>query len=210
MQDFEMYDGEIKLGTVYVFWDNINNKLKNNIINTKKNSKYKIVSIDEYGSKYELEFLIKDIDDIYDIVYKYIKDNKDIFNEINKIKKYNYIKNIKKPTKIKVIIPSIYLKYFNKSTKDIDKNSIINNKIYFINKSCENNNLEDIKIELNKIIKYFNNIIKSNEYEFYDKDEKDKIANKAIDSLDKLISNIEMKSNYKFGKHFVRNLKIIM
>ena len=101
-----------------------------------------------------------------------------------------------------------YLKYFNKSLKDIDKNSLINSKIVFIKKVCELNKLEDIKTKLNNEIKYFNNIISSNEYAFYENSEKNIVINKAIEKLNKIIIEIEDITEYRYGKHFITNLKI--
>ena len=104
MQDYEMYDGDIKKGIINIYWDNIDNKHKKGLIDSTKGKKYKIVNINEDLQKYELNFDVNDIDDIYDIVSKYIADDKDRFQEIDKIKEYNKIKNIKKPITIKNII----------------------------------------------------------------------------------------------------------
>jgi len=207
MQDYEMYNNNIKQGVISIFWDNINNNYKDTIIDSKKNNKYKVVSFDD-SQKYELSFIIDNIDDIYDIVSKYITKDKERFNEIDKIKEYNKIKTIKKSQIIKIIIPATFLKYFNKTLKNIDKNSLINSKIYFIKKVSEKNNLTEIKNRLNKIIDYFNNIINSNEYAFYDDSEKENFANNAIDKLNKLINDIEFNSEYRYGKDFLVNIKI--
>lgn len=208
MQDYEMYDGDVKKGIINVYWDNVNSKCKSSIINSDKGIKYRIINPLEDGQKYELTFIVDNIDDLYDIVSKYISNDKDRFLEIDKIKEINNIKNIKKEQIIRLLVPVTYLKYFNKSTRDIDKNSIINSKIYFINKVCESNKLSDIKQELENIIKYFNNIISSNEYAFYEQEEKDSFAKKAIDKLNVLIRKIEDSTSYKYGKHFLVNLKI--
>ena len=208
MQDYEMYDGDIKKGIINIYWDNIDNKHKKGLIDSTKGKKYKIVNINEDLQKYELNFEVNDIDDIYDIVSKYIADDKDRFQEIDKIKEYNKIKNIKKPITIKILLHKSYLKYFNKSLKDIDKNSLINSKIVFIKKVCELNKLEDIKNKLNNEIKYFNNIISSNEYAFYENSEKNIVINKAIEKLNKIINEIEDITEYRYGKHFITNLKI--
>jgi len=208
MKDYEMYDGEEKKGTINIFWDNVTLKHKSSIIESIEDKKYKIVDINDDGQKYELYFNINDIDDIYDIVSKYISDDKQRFIEIDKIKELNNIKNIKKTQSIKILLPKNYLKFFNKSIKDLDKNSIINSKIYFITKACENNKLEKEKKVLDNIIKYFNNIINSNEYVFYDDKEKNNFQDKAIDNLNKLIKQIEETTNYKYGKHFIKNIKV--
>jgi len=129
MKDYEMYDGEEKKGTINIFWDNVTLKHKSSIIESIEDKKYKIVDINDDGQKYELYFNINDIDDIYDIVSKYISDDKQRFIEIDKIKELNNIKNIKKTQSIKILLPKNYLKFFNKSIKDLDKNSIINYKI---------------------------------------------------------------------------------
>lgn len=208
MQDYEMYDGDIKKGFINIYWDNINTKFKNGIIDSSKDKQYRVVSIEEDLQKYELSFDINDVDDIYDIVSKYISDDKDRFQEIDKIKEYNNIKTIKKPMTIKLLLHKSYLKYFNKSLKNVDKNSLVNSKIYFIKKVCEINKLNEIKEKLNNEIKHFNNIISSNEYAFYENSEKDIVVKKAIEKLNKLINEIEDVTEYKYGKDFVTNIKI--
>ena len=172
MRDYEMFDGDIKTGTINIYWDNINKDCKDSIIRSDDGNKYRAVSIDDNIQKYEIEFVIDDVDDIFDIVSKYISDDSLKFKEIDKIKNYNNIKNVKKDQSIKLLIPSSYLKYFNKSLKDVDKNSIINSKIYFIKNVCDSNKMDDIRSELNNIISYFNSIINSNEYACYEVSEK--------------------------------------
>lgn len=208
MKNYEMYDGDNKKGTIKVYWDNINNKNKTSIIETDKDKKYKIVSVDEDGQKYEISLLVNNVDDLYDIVKKYVEDDKKRFEEIDKIKEYNNIKHIKKEETIKVLLPYEYLKYFNKKDSDIDKNSIINSKIYFIKKASEKDKLEEIKKELNIIIEYFNNIINSNEYGFYEEKEKNNFQDKALKELDNIIKKVEETTNYIYGKQFLVNIKV--
>lgn len=208
MQDYEMYDGDTKKGIINIYWDNINSKFKNGIIDSTNDKKFRVVSVDEDSQKYEMSFDINDIDDIYEIVSKYVSDDKDRFQEIDKIKEYNNIKTIKKPMTIKLLLHKSYLKYFNKSLKNVDKNSVVSSKIFFIKKVCELNKLDDIKNKLNNEIKYFNNIISSNEYAFYENTEKDIVVNKAIEKLNKLINEIEEVTEYRYGKHFVTSIKI--
>ena len=94
------------------------------------------------------------------------------------------------------------------SINDVELNSLINSKIYFINKACEGYNLVNIKEKLDKIIKNFQSIINSIEYTFYTDKEKKDIQNKALNMLDDLIVVVEDKTNYKYGKHFSIPLKI--
>ena len=145
MKDYEMYDNETKVGTTYVFLDNINDRCKNSIIKTCRNIKYELVKKINNIQKYELEYTLNNKDDLYSIVSKYIDDDKNRFKEIDNIKKYNNIKKIKKNQIILIPLPEPYLKKLNVSKDNIDTNSLINAKIYFINKVCENNKLKIIK-----------------------------------------------------------------
>lgn len=208
MKDYEMYDNDSLIGITNIYWENINDKYKNSIIKSSKDAIYKVMDITDIIKNYELEFTIETKDDLYDIVSKYIEEDKNRFKEIEKIKKYNNIKRIKKNQIIKLLISEQFLKKFNLTEKDIDLNSLINAKIYFINKSCESNKLEIIKTKLDKIVNNFKNIINSTEYTFYTEQEKINIQNKAIDMLNDLIVIIEDKTNYKFRKHFSIPLKI--
>ena len=197
MKDYEMYDNDTKLGIINIYWENINNKYKNSII--------KSIS----GVSYEFLEKLDNKDDLYDIVSKYINEDKNRFVEIDKIKKFNNIKKIKKNQIIKIIVVEDMLKCFNLKKEDIDLNSLINAKIYFINKVCEKNSkLKDIKNTLDKIIDNFKNIINSEKYVFYLDNEKDKVRHKALNMLNDLIAIVENKTSYKFGKQFSVPLKI--
>ena len=211
MKDYEMYDNDIKVGITNIYWDNINNKYNNSIIKSIKNATYKIVSISDKVQYYELEFIIDNRDDLYDIVSKYILDDNEKFVEIDRIKNNNNIKRIRKNQLIKIIILEKYLKCFDITKKDIDLNSLINAKIYFINKVCENNkNLDNLKVKLEQVINNFKNIINSKEYTFYLDNEKNKIKNRALDMLNDLVLIVENKTSYRFGKDFAVPLKVKM
>ena len=208
MKDYEMYDNETKVGTTYVFLDNINDRCKNSIIKSCRNIKYELVKKINNIQKYELEYTLNNKDDLYSIVSKYIDDDKNRFKEIDNIKKYNNIKKIKKNQIILIPLPEPYLKKLNVSKDNIDTNSLINAKIYFINKVCENNKLKIIKSKLDKIVNNFKSIINNKNYLIYTDEEKDKIKNKALILLNELVLYVEEKTNYKFGKHFTICLKI--
>ncbi len=100
------------------------------------------------------------------------------------------------------------LKYFNKSISDVDKNSLINSKIYFITKVSNANEDSDLKNRLDIIVNDFKNIINSEEYSFYDEKEKNKLINKAIGLLDNIIKEIESSTNFIYGEEFMVPLKI--
>lgn len=208
MKDYEIYDGSKLVGLV-----NMNEKInkdlyKNSIIESNAGLRYKSVDLNKFSQKYELEFMVDNVDDLYDIVKVYINDDKKIFDEIEVIKKYNDIKNIKKGQIIKLYVTMPILKYFNKSIDDVDKNSLINSKIYFINKVSDTNGDGDLKNRLDMIVNDFKNIINSQEYSFYDDSEKNKLINKALGLLDNIIKEIENKTNFIYGENFSVPLKI--
>ena len=209
MKDYEMYINDDKIGITNVYWENINDKYKNSIIKSINNATYNFVNKTDCIQTYELKFTIDSKDDLYDIVSKYINEDKSRFKEIEKIKKCNNLIKIKKDTIIKILVPENILKNFELTKNDVDTNSLINAKIYFINKSCEKNqDLLELKQKLDKIVNNFKNIINSDEYTFYLEQEKEKIKNKALLMLEELVKVTEEKTNYKFGKHFITPLKI--
>lgn len=209
MRDYEMFDNDVRLGITNVYWKNINTIFKNSIISTKINSNYKILNNDESIQMYSLEYNIKDKDELYDIVSKYVEGDKERFIEIENIKKYNKIKKIKKNQEISILIPYNILSKFNLTTKDVDINSAINSMIYFINNVCENNNeVTDVKRKLDKLIGNFKNIINSIDYTFYLDSEKEKLKEEAYVKIKELIDIVENKTGYKYGKHYLIPLKI--
>ena len=208
MKDYEIYDGSKLVGLVNMNEKKKGDLYKNSIIESNAGLKYKSVDLNSFSQKYELEFIVDSVDDLYDIVKVYINDDKKIFDEIEVIKKYNDIKNIKKGQIIKLYVTMPILKYFNKSISDVDKNSLINSKIYFITKVSDANKDSDLKNRLDIIINDFKNIINSEEYSFYDEKEKNKLINKAIGLLDNIIKEIESSTNYIYGEEFIVPLKI--
>lgn len=207
MKDYEIYNGGKLVGLVNMNEKKKGDIYKNSIIESNAGLKYKKINVNN-NQKYELEFIINNVDDLYDIVKIYINDDKKIFDEIEVIKKYNDIKNIKKGQIIKLYVTMPILKYFNKSISDVDKNSLINSKIYFITKVSDANKDSDLKNRLDIIINDFKNIINSEEYSFYDEKEKNKLINKAIGLLDNIIKEIESSTNYIYGEEFIVPLKI--
>ena len=197
MKDYEIYDGSKLVGLVNMNEKKKGDLYKNSIIESNAGLKYKSVDLNKFSQKYELEFMVDSVDDLYDIVKVYINDDKKIFDEIEVIKKYNDIKNIKKGQTIKLYVTMPILKYFNKSIDDVDKNSLINSKIYFITKVSDTNGDSDLK-----------NIINSQEYSFYDDSEKNKLINKALGLLDNIIKEIENNTNFMYGENFSVPLKI--
>ena len=92
MKDYEMYDNGVKVGITNIYWENINSKYKKSIIKSMPESTYKVVDIINSVQTYEIEYTILNKDDLYDIVSKYIDDDKNRFIEIDNIKRYNNIK----------------------------------------------------------------------------------------------------------------------
>ena len=193
MKDYEIYEDDKLVGVVKINWSLIDSDLDKSLLE-ENSGQYKILNENEDIQLYTLTFLINNIDDIYDIVSKYKFNEKLIFEEIDKIKELNNIKNVKKEEKIIINIPEIYLKYFNVTKDNVSKKSLIENKIYFIDKSL----VEDqIKIK-NNVINDINNIINSKEYSFMTDEEKDN-----------LIKEIEKNTKFKYGKSFLKPLKIV-
>lgn len=208
MKEYEIsYNNKIK-GKVKLFNNNLNKNIKNSLITTKNNIKYNIINHNTELQQYEVTFTINEIDDLYDIVSKYKYNEKDIFNELDKIKEYNNIKNIKKNTNIKIIISEIHLNNFNISKNNIDLESLFKSKIYFIKKVLENNQIENILTNLNTIINNYNNFKYNNEYQFLTEEEIENKINEYINNINKLIEIIENNTKYKYGKDFIYPIKI--
>ena len=207
MKQYEISNDGKYIGKINLHKENIRDNIKNTIIETPSNLTFKF---DKTEQTYELSFVVNDIDELYDIVSKYINENDKIFETIEEIKKYNNISLIKRDTIINIIIPEVYLTNFNKTKKDYELHSFFNSKVHFIKKVIENKNEEIITNDLNNIITEYNNYINSNEYEFFTDIEKEEKVRSFITSVDKLIYNIEENTNYKYGINFIVPIKIIM
>ena len=121
---------------------------------------------------------------------------------------YNNIKNIKKGTKINILVPLIYLQKLGFSKDDIDLQSLFLSKVYFVKEtitSLKNNVLVE---NLNNLINQYNNYINNNEYEFLTDEEKEENIHKYINKIDKFIEEIEYNTNYKYGKDYIVPIKI--
>ena len=207
MKQYEISNDGKYIGKINLHKENIKDNIKNTIIETPTNLTFKF---DKTEQTYELSFTVNDIDELYDIVSKYINENDKIFETIEEIKKYNNISSIKRDTIINIIIPEIYLSNFNKTKKDYELHSLFNSKVHFIKKVIENKNEETIANDLNNIITEYNNYITSNEYEFFTDIEKEESIRNFITKVDKIIYNIEQNTNYKYGINFIVPIKIIM
>ena len=207
MKQYEISNNGRFIGTINVQEYNIKDTIKNTIIETSTNKSYKFNNTNQ---TYKLTFLVNNIDELYDIVSKYIYENDKIFEEIEEIKKDNKISTIKRDTIINITIPEPILSNFNKSKNDVDLNSLLNSKIHFVRQVLQNNQLDDITININNIINEYNNLINSNEYEFFTDIEKEEKVRSFITSVDKLIYNIEENTNYKYGENYIVPIKIQM
>lgn len=207
MKQYEISNNGRFIGTINVQEYNIKDTIKNTIIETSTNKSYKFNNTNQ---TYKLTFLVNNIDELYDIVSKYIYENDKIFEEIEEIKKDNKISTIKRDTIINITIPEPILSNFNKSKNDVDLNSLLNSKIHFVRQILQNNQLDNITININNIINEYNNLINSNEYEFFTDIEKEEKVRSFITSVDKLIYNIEENTNYKYGENYIVPIKIQM
>ncbi len=205
MKEYEIYDNNIRLGIVKLYENNISNNINNSIIEDNKMFRNIIVN---KGNKqtYLVSINVNDIDELYDVVSKYNSDN--VYEEIDNIKKYNNIKSIKKNTKLDIIVKENDLYLFNKSIKDINIDSLINSKIYFIDNVIDDANLVSIKDKLDIIKNNYNNKKSSSTYEFLLEEEKENVLKDYLVSLDKLIKFIEDNTNYKYGIDYVISIKI--
>ena len=205
MKEYEIYDNNIRLGIVKLYENNINNNINNSII--EDNKMFRNIIFNK-GNKqtYLVSINVNDIDELYDAVSKYNSDN--VYEEIDNIKKYNNIKSIKKNTKLDIIVKENDLYLFNKSIKDINIDSLINSKIYFIDNVIDDANLVSIKDKLDIIKNNYNNKKSSSTYEFLLEEEKENVLKDYLVSLDKLIKFIEDNTNYRYGIDYVISIKV--
>ena len=203
MREYEISDDNKTIGKVKIY--NEMNIPFDSVIESMDNSIYKLLN-DSNLQSYIINIVVNDEDDLYDKISIYTKDN--ILDEVERIKKYNNIKHIKKDTKLDIIIPSSYIKYFNKNINNIDLLSMLYSKIEFIKNVLKESDNKELKVNLNNIIISFNNYKNSSEYEFYTDDEKNKEYKKYNVELDKIINKIENITSYKFGKDYVTPIRI--
>ena len=205
MKEYEISNNNKVIGKVKTFKNKYD--FKNTIIESNRGLKYSKLS-DENNQTYEIEYTVDNVDDLFDIVSKFIYNNEEVFDYIENVKKENNIKTIKKDTKIKLLVPIFYLEKLNISLDKVDYKSLINSKVYFIKKVLETNNDENIKNNVNTIINEYNNFINLSEYEFLTDEEKN-IKNKYfVNKLDDVIKVLEKNTNYKYGKNYIIPIKI--
>ncbi len=205
MQEYEISNNNKILGKIKIY-NNINDNLNNSIIIDNKNFKKIILKNNNILQTYIVSVNINSDDDLYDILNKYY--DGDIFEKINEIKKYNNLKNIKTNTIINIIINYKTLYIFNKDLNNINLDSLIESKIFFIknvNETLDNSIMMD---ELNLIINSYNEKKKDNMYDFLEDDEKKKVLNEYIEKLDNIIENLEENTLYKYGVDFVIPIKL--
>ena len=204
MKEYEISVNNKTKGKVKIFKDNLNKNIKNSLITSNKEYTYNIVDSENDLKQYIVPFIINDIDELYEIVSKYTYNN-ETFNVIEEIKNYNNIKSIKKNTLVNIVVPEIYLNNLNISKNNINKESLLESKIYFISKVCSELEIEDKSILIkDNYINYKN----SKEYDFLIDKEKINYIDKYINELDEIIKSLENKSNYKYGKDFIIPIKI--
>lgn len=205
MREYEISDNNKVLGKIKLYINNISNDLINSILLSNINYK-KIKKENNVLQKYIIKINVNNDDELYEVVSKYC--NKDIFEEIDKIKKYNNIKSIKKNTIIKIFIDSNKLYLFNKSVKDINLDSLLDSKFYFIDCVLNNIKLDELENKYN-LIKDNYNVKKNNStYEFLLDEEKESIINDYLEKIDYLIKYVENNTNYKYGIDFVKEIEI--
>ena len=195
MIDYEISNNNVVLGNVHIFKNNIKNNFDNSIINYTTTRKYKF---NEFNLQtYIINVTINDVDDLYDIISNYKKDK--IFEEIDKIKEYNNIKTIKKNTKLDIIIKKQYLKYFK--YESINKESVLESKLYFIKNTLD---LEKYQNILNEYNSYKNNSL----YEFMTDEEKNNKLDTLIKNIDEIIKTIETNTTYKYGIDYIKPIRL--
>ena len=205
MLEYEISNHNKLLGKVVVYKNNIKDNLINSILRTDNN--FKIIKLDDNSKqKYIISINVDSNDELYDEVSKYYSG--DIYLEIENIKKYNKIKNIKKNTKLDIIVDMNKLYLFSKSLKDINLDSLIDSKLYFIDNVINVNNINDISDKYNFIKSSYLDKKNSSTYEFLLEEEKVHILNEYINKLDEVINYIENNTNYKYGRDFVVPIRV--
>lgn len=204
MQEYEILNNNKVLGKVKIYTDKYNN-LNNSIIVNNIDYK-KIVLKHNNLQTYIINVVADDIDFLYDIVSKYC--NSDIYKEIDKIKKYNKIKNIKKGTNINLILDKKSLKIFNKKISDVNIESLIESKIYYVENVVNNIDLPIIKNKIDILKDNYYKKISDSTYEFLLEEEKKSLLNNYNKCLNELIDYIDNNTNYKYGNDFVKSIKI--
>lgn len=195
MIDYEISNNNVILGNVHIFKNNIKNNFDNSIINYTTTQKYKF---NEFNlQSYIINVTVNDIDDLYDIISKYKKDK--IFEEIDKIKEYNNIKTIKKNTKLDIIIKKQYLKYFK--YESINKESVLESKLYFIKNTLD---LEKYQNIINEYNSYKNNTL----YEFMTDEEKNSKLDTLIKNIDEIIKKVETNTTYRYGIDYIKPIRL--
>ena len=204
MQEYEILNNNKVLGKVKIYSDKYNS-LNNSIIINNIDYK-KIVLKHDNLQTYIINVVVDDIDFLYDIVSKYC--NSDIYKEIDKIKKYNKIKNIKKGTNINLILDKKSLKIFNKKISDVNIESLIESKIYYVENVVNNIDLPIIKNKIDILKDNYYKKISDSTYEFLLEEEKKSLLNNYNKCLNELIDYIDNNTNYKYGNDFVKSIKI--
>lgn len=205
MLEYEISNDNKLLGKVVVYKNNIKDNLINSILRTDNN--FKIIKLDDNSKqKYVISINVNSNDELYDEVSKYYSG--DIYLEIENIKKYNKIKNIKKNTKLDIIVDMNKLYLFSKSLKDINLDSLMDSKLYFVDNVIKVNNINDISDKYNFIKSSYLDKKNSSTYEFLLEEEKVHILNEYINKLDEVIYYIENNTNYKYGRDFVVPIRV--
>lgn len=204
MQEYEILNNNKVLGKVKIYSDKYNS-LNNSIIINNIDYK-KIVLKHDNLQTYIINVVVDDIDFLYDIVSKYC--NSDIYKEIDKIKKYNKIKNIKKGTNINLILDKKSLKIFNKKISDVNIESLIESKIYYVENVVNNIDLPIIKNKIDILKDNYYKKISDSTYEFLLEEEKKSLLNNYNKCLNELIDYIDNNTDYKYGNDFVKSIKI--
>lgn len=206
MKEYEISIDNNVLGNAKIYFDNIKDDLKSSLIES--NGGLTFLNVDEDSQTYEITFIVDSVDDLYDVVSKFISDSDQVFKYIEEIKEYNDIKYIKKDTNIRVVVSEKNLNKLDISKNNIDYNSLLKSKIHFIKSVIPKLNSNEIVSSLNNIINEYNNYINSSEYEFLTDDEKRDKINEFLNGLNKLIEFIENNTKYKYGKNYVVPIKI--
>lgn len=207
MKEYEISINEKKVGKIKLFIDNLKKNIKNSLIRKNEDKSFKVVNYKDDIQTYEITLKINNDDELYDIVSKYTYNN-EIFKNIEDIKKYNNIKNIKNDTLIKIILPEIYLNNLGLSKDNLNKESVLNSKLYFVKKVIEETEKKDLISKYNILLNNYNSFKNSNEYQFYTDTEIENNIIKYIKEIDEIISFLENTTLYRYKKDFIKPIKI--
>lgn len=107
-----------------------------------------------------------------------------------------------------MILDKKSLKIFNKKISDVNIESLIESKIYYVENVVNNIDLPIIKNKIDILKDNYYKKVSDSTYEFLLEEEKKSLLNNYNKCLNELIDYIDNNTNYKYGNDFVKSIKI--